>query len=115
MHLYLAILSIKLTLNVICFLKTTKSWSMSIPSTSRQSDTSWASRIHEYVASTKLCTTNLGDEDFNENLRRCAAAMEAGIHPLRIPSGSSGIFLTKKQINIDTFRIVDKFFQWANI
>uniref|UniRef100_A0A0M3IEA1 Phosphatidylinositol 4-kinase type 2 n=1 Tax=Ascaris lumbricoides TaxID=6252 RepID=A0A0M3IEA1_ASCLU len=75
--------------------ETTKSWSMSIPSTSRQSDTSWASRIHEYVASTKLCTTNLGDEDFNENLRRCAAAMEAGIHPLRIPSGSSGSYFIR--------------------
>uniref|UniRef100_A0A183UXC5 Phosphatidylinositol 4-kinase type 2 n=1 Tax=Toxocara canis TaxID=6265 RepID=A0A183UXC5_TOXCA len=85
-------------------LKDIKSWSSSLPSTSRQSDTSWARRIHEYVASTKLGTTNVEDEDFNENLRRCADAMNAGVRPLRIPSGSSGSYFIR-DVNEETIAV----------
>ncbi|KHN81914.1 Phosphatidylinositol 4-kinase type 2-beta, partial [Toxocara canis] len=75
--------------------ETTRSWSMTVPSTSMQYDPTWSKRIHEYVASTQLRTTNAMDDDFNENLRRCAEAMEAGVHPLRIPSGSSGSYFIR--------------------
>ncbi|VDK63572.1 unnamed protein product [Anisakis simplex] len=72
-----------------------KSWSVSLPSTSLKYDPAWTKRIGEYAALEDMKTSKAEDMDFNDNLRRCCEAMQAGVHPLRIQSGSSGSYFIR--------------------
>ncbi|VDN33147.1 unnamed protein product [Gongylonema pulchrum] len=65
------------------------SQSYSMPSTSLHLDSAWQQRVREYVATSMQGVLN--DEDFNQNLQRAVEAIKAGVQPIRISAGSSGI------------------------
>lgn len=49
-------------------------------------------RLHEGDNKLKILMLDVDDEDFVENLTDCLEAFQMNIHPILIPSGSSGIF-----------------------